>query len=64
MLNGLMMRQKLHVSEFVALAAANMELGLAEGQPDTARSWLALLEKVDPNSPLAAAYRERIERKK
>jgi tetratricopeptide (TPR) repeat protein len=62
MLNGLMEQNKMHISEFVALCEAQMEVYLAEKNPDAARAWLEMWEKVDADNPLLEEYRLRINR--
>ena len=48
MLNGLIQRKSLHTSEFVALCQAQIHVLLAEENPEAARLWLELWEKIDP----------------
>jgi predicted Zn-dependent protease len=51
LLQPLMSRGRLHISEFNALAVANIQLSLAEGAPESAQSWLDIWSQVDPDNP-------------
>ncbi len=55
-------RQSFHYSEFDALAGAEIELLLAQGNLDAARSWLNTWESLDPDNPKLEHYRKLIER--
>ena len=57
LLNGLMQRQRLHVSEFDTLCAAQIELSLAEKNTEGAKSWFKLWERPDPDNPKLEEYR-------
>jgi hypothetical protein len=50
-------RTRLHVSEFLALCGGQIELLLARGQKDAARSWFDMMEAADPDHPSAQHYR-------
>jgi tetratricopeptide (TPR) repeat protein len=54
-------RSKLHYSEFRALAQVQMDLALADKQPETARTWLGFWEQVDPDDPDLAMWKLRID---
>jgi len=51
LLEPLMHRKRLHFSEFDALCGVNVQLYLAEGSRDAARSWLDLWKSVSPGNP-------------
>jgi tetratricopeptide (TPR) repeat protein len=51
MLSPLMLRQRLHLTEFTALCQAEIEICLAEGQRDAAQSWLRMWEEIEPDHP-------------
>lgn len=61
LLNGLMQREKLHISEFKGLCAVQIEVLMKEGQPEAARSWLGMWGGMDPYNPALPAYRSWIE---
>jgi hypothetical protein len=56
MLNGLMQRNNLHMSEFSALCQAQIRVSLIEENPDTAQLWLDMWEKVDPDDEALNDY--------
>jgi tetratricopeptide (TPR) repeat protein len=51
LLDPLMRKTHLHISEFRALANAQIELAMAAGNLDAARSWLNIWEQIDPDHP-------------
>lgn len=51
LLEPLRTRKRFHVSEFAAYSQAQIELCLAQGQQDGARTWLKLWKDVDPDNP-------------
>lgn len=51
-----------HTTEFATLCHAQIELALARGQPQSARSWLQMWEQVDPDNPLLVQARLRLGR--
>jgi tetratricopeptide (TPR) repeat protein len=53
-------RPVLHVTEFVALAIARIELALARRQTEVARDWYLLLDAVDPDNPNLEALAGRV----
>jgi Flp pilus assembly protein TadD len=61
LLEPLLQRQRLHFSEFAALAIAQIQLLLAERHPEAAQSWLEMWERVDPDHPQIPLMRQRIE---
>lgn len=61
LLNPLLSRRKMHITEWRGLCSAEMDLALAEGNVDGARSWLSMWEKVEPDNPLLASWRRRLE---
>ena len=42
---------KLHISEFRALAKAQMEIALADSRPEEARTWLEMWRQIDGDDP-------------
>jgi Flp pilus assembly protein TadD len=59
-LNPLLQRKKLHVSEMAALCGAQIELQLKEGRRDSARSWFDIFEQVCPEHPSLEILRHRV----
>jgi hypothetical protein len=55
-----MQQQRYHVSEFGALAAAQIELCLARKEKEAARSWYEMLQSVDPESVYLEVYYDRL----
>jgi tetratricopeptide (TPR) repeat protein len=51
LLEPLMRLQKLHISEFRALAIAQIEIALAANQSEGARMWLDMWEQIDEGNP-------------
>ena len=62
LLDPLLERRKLHFSEFGQLCPALIDLHLAEGHRDAARTWFDLWESSDPENPQLAPYRLRLGR--
>jgi tetratricopeptide (TPR) repeat protein len=60
LLQPLLERKRLHYSELAALLGAEIELCLAQGNRDAARTWLEMWESVDPDHPALAQARERL----
>jgi tetratricopeptide (TPR) repeat protein len=60
LLNGLLTRKQLHVAEFDALCAAQIEVFLAEKNREAARSWFELWEQIEPENPKLDSYRWRV----
>jgi tetratricopeptide (TPR) repeat protein len=58
----LLERERFHYSEFATLARAQIELLLADGHPEGARSWLAMWEEMDPDHPMLEAAQRRVRR--
>jgi tetratricopeptide (TPR) repeat protein len=59
-LKPLMTQERLHISEFRALACAQMDLALAKELPETARSWLEMWREVEPDNPELAQWELRL----
>jgi tetratricopeptide (TPR) repeat protein len=57
----LLARKKLHVSEFVALAMAYVDLLLARGEYDGAEAWLKMWEDVTPDHPALPDWQRRVQ---
>ncbi|MCI0395437.1 MAG: tetratricopeptide repeat protein [Chloroflexi bacterium] len=53
--------ERLHISEFRALAQAHMEIALAEGNKEGARSWLNMWADVEDDHPDLLQWRVRVE---
>ena len=62
LLDPLLERKKLHFSEFGQLCSVLIDLNLAEGHRDAARTWFDLWESNDPENPQLAPYRLRLGR--
>lgn len=60
LLDSLMSLKKMHPSEFTALCRAQINLSLAEDNPDAALSWLEMWEKVNPGHPELTRLRNQI----
>ena len=60
LLNPLMTRSEFHISEYAALCMAEVELALAQGQPQTALTWVDMLERAAPDHPVIDHLRERL----
>ncbi|HEX6387404.1 MAG TPA: hypothetical protein VF177_22280 [Anaerolineae bacterium] len=61
LLDPIMRLNRLHISEFRALAQAQMEIALADGNKDAAHSWLDMWEQVDEDHPDLLKWRMLIE---
>ena len=59
-LTRLAQRQKLHISEFRALANAEVDLAIKQGTPQAAECWLEMWERVEPDHPDLARLRLRL----
>jgi tetratricopeptide (TPR) repeat protein len=57
----LLQRKSYHTSEFTALCNAQLMLLTAEKQTEAARQWLKLWEDIDPQNPLLANWKRRLE---
>lgn len=53
-------QKRLHTTEFDALANVFIELSLARGNRDTARSWLAMWKQVNPDHPAIPEIERRL----
>ncbi len=60
LLDPLFRLTKLHISEFRALARAQMEIALVEDLVDVARSWLSMWQEVDKENPELDGWEMRI----
>jgi Flp pilus assembly protein TadD len=60
LLRPLLERKKFHTSEFTALAMAEIQLQLARGEREGARSWLQLWENTVPDHPDLPTWRSRV----
>ena len=57
LLDGLMRRQRMHITEYDALCEAQIHLALARENQEVARSWLQMWEKVNPEDQRLMEYR-------
>jgi tetratricopeptide (TPR) repeat protein len=53
-------RKRLHLSEFSAICAAQVQLSLAEGKREAAESWLDMMKQVVPDDPNIPALEMRV----
>ena len=60
LLDPLTAQKRLHVSEFTSLAQAQIELALAKGMAENARSWMQMWEQIVPDHPGLMQYRLRL----
>ncbi len=60
-LEPLIKQRRLHVSEFSAIAGAQIELLLHEGEDKGAQAWLQMWEQIAPDHPNIAALKPRLE---
>lgn len=61
MLKPLLMLPRLHISEFRALARAQMDIALANNQPESARTWLEMWQQIDEDNPDIAEWEMRLD---
>jgi len=64
LLKPLLTRQRFHFSEFAAFCMAQIQLFLARGNPEAARSWLDVWATVDPDHHAIAGWRRRLAKRK
>lgn len=57
----LMSQKRLHVTEFDALAQAQIELQLAKGDTESARQWYDMWKPISPEHPAMHKYRRQFE---
>jgi tetratricopeptide (TPR) repeat protein len=57
----LMETEKMHVSEFMALAGLGIELAIAQGEGDRGMHWVKMAEDIAPDHPNTAKLRKRAE---
>jgi len=60
LLEPLMLRSKMHFGEFGALAAAQIDVALADRDRAAARQWLAMWADLDPEHRLLGHWRRRV----
>lgn len=60
LLDPLMHREQMHYSEFDSFCGASIQLYLAEGNTDAARSWFEMWEQIDPENPKLELFRRRV----
>jgi tetratricopeptide (TPR) repeat protein len=61
LLDRLLQRNRMHITEYDALCEAQIELALAREHMEAARSWLKMWEQVNPDAPRLMEYRLRLE---
>ena len=64
LLQPLLHLRKLHSSEFIALAHAQMEIAFAGNQKEEARPWLEMWRQIDPDNPEIAEWEMQIDSSK
>jgi tetratricopeptide (TPR) repeat protein len=57
LLDPLFSKTRLHFSEFLAFCGVQIDLQLARGQKDVARSWFDMMESAEPDHPTTLHYR-------
>ncbi|GAG51236.1 unnamed protein product, partial [marine sediment metagenome] len=50
-----------HYSEFDSFCGAFIQLYLAEGEVDVARTWFKMWEEINPDNPKLEALRRQVE---
>jgi tetratricopeptide (TPR) repeat protein len=60
LIQPLLSRKRFHFAEFSALCIVHIKLLLAEGNREAAKSWLEMLEQVDPADPNLPALRAQV----
>jgi len=60
LLRPLYQQRRLHVSEFAAIAQAQLSLLLLQDKPDAARDWLDLWHEIDPERVEASDWERRV----
>ena len=60
LLDPLLQQKRLHITEFDSLCAAEIDLFLAQGNLDAARTWFSMWESADTDSPMLEQFRRRI----
>ncbi len=61
LLKPLMSRKRMHHDELIAIIEANINLHMAQDDPEKARMWLNMWEQVDPDHPRLGEWRPQIE---
>jgi len=61
LLKPLMSRKRLHHEELIAVIETNIQLYLAQDEPDKARAWLNMWEQADPAHPRLQGWRMQVE---
>jgi predicted Zn-dependent protease len=60
LLDPLLTRRRMHFSEFASLCSAEIDLALARGEREAARSWLGLWEQATPDHPHLPLVRRQV----
>jgi tetratricopeptide (TPR) repeat protein len=61
LIEPLMRRSQMHLSEFGAVASAQVSIALAEGNLEAAESWLGMWEQAYPDHPHLEIFRNRLQ---
>ncbi len=61
LLKPVLMLPKLHITEFRALARAQMDIALVDSKPDAARTWLKMWQQIEEDNPELAGWKMRID---
>lgn len=59
-LEPVMKQETFHISEFIAFCEARIDLELAYGRPEAARSWLQMWEELEPDHPHLPIWRRKL----
>lgn len=62
-LKPVMNQENFHISEFVVLCEARIDLALAYGQLEDAQSWLEMWEQIDPRHPHLPIWQRKVGRR-
>ncbi len=63
LLEPLLTRRRMHLSEFSAVAMGLIETSLADGNPHEAQSWLDMWARAMPDDPTVEVFRREIQRR-
>lgn len=61
LLEPVLRRQRLHISEFRALASAQMDIAIGNNQAEVARTWLEMWRQIEEGNPELIHWEMRIE---
>jgi tetratricopeptide (TPR) repeat protein len=60
LLAPLLLRKRMHFSEFAAFCAAEIDLALHDGDTDAAETWLQIWEEAVPEHPALSLWRKQV----